>query len=83
MQDVGHFEQCLVGRVLHQLPVELGLQLAFEEVELEDVEVPGLENEVQVLVSLVVDDVLSACSCVLVKYSLDDLNSILIVEEQL
>jgi len=36
-----------------------------------------------VLVSLIVDYVLSVCSGVLVKYRLYDLNSILIVEKQL
>jgi len=34
VEDIGHFEECLVRRVTNQLPVELRLQFTFQEVEL-------------------------------------------------
>jgi hypothetical protein len=81
VQYVSHFKESFVRGVLDQYTVELRLQPTFKEVEIQYVQLTRFEDEVKVFVSLIVDLVLSVCSSMLIENSLNDLNTLIIIEE--
>lgn len=81
MQDVCHFMQCFIRCVIHQLRVEVRLQDFVKEVKLQDVEISGFENEFQMNFGFVLDLIKCISIYVSVKYSFNDLDTIVIVEK--